>query len=136
MKPKTRRIVSSIISIGYILLGLFIWDWSFRMVPFNSTSSKASIISTVILCFCYIFCGVLFLIGIFLIHIKKNIGVTTISLTFWGALITLLIGCVIIWILINVGKISSLHSGDIIFYVTLFIPSLFIYLNRKKMEQV
>lgn len=122
-----------LIALGYVFLGVFFLDWSFRMVPFNKDASWYDISVAVIINTSFIVVGALLYIATFLaVRMRKTASILY-NLSFWTGVVVLSIVAVLLIALVIFGKASSAHIGDTIMYCLLYIPLIVVYLNRKKL---
>jgi hypothetical protein len=132
MKATVVKNLFYLIALGYVFLGVFFLDWSFRMVPFGKDAYWYDVLIAAIVNICFIMLGVLLYIATFLtVRNKKTISVLY-NLSFWAGIVALSVVAVLLIALVIFGKASSAHIGDIIMYCLLYIPFVIVYLNRKR----
>ena len=135
MKTSIFKNLFYLIALGYVFLGVFFLDWSFRMVPFGKDTFWYDILVTVIIDICFIVLGVLLYIATFLaVRMRKTASIIY-DLSFWIGVVVLGIVTILLMTLIMFGKALSSHVGDIIMYYLLYIPFVFVYLNRKRLAE-
>ena len=135
MKTSIFKNLFYLIALGYVFLGVFFLDWSFRMVPFGKDTFWYDILVAVIIDICFIVLGVLLYIATFLaVRMRKTASIIY-DLSFWIGVVVLGIVTILLMALIMFGKASSSHVGDIIMYCLLYIPFIVVYLNRKRLAR-
>ena len=133
MKTSIFKNLFYLIALGYVFLGVFFLDWSFRMVPFGKDAFWYDILVTVIIDICFILLGVLLYIATFLaVRMRKTASIIY-DLSFWIGAVVLGVVTILLIALIMFSKASSSHIGDIIMYCLLYVPFVFVYLSRKKL---
>lgn len=136
--PMNTKIIKNIfylVALGYVFLGVFFIDWSFRMVPFGKNSTWYDTFIIIVINVCFITLGTLLYIATFLAIRKKRMAAILYNLNFWIGIIGLGVVTFLSMILVMLGKVSSAYIGDVIMYCLLYIPFIVVYLNRKKLEQ-
>jgi len=122
-----------IISLGYVFVGIFFLDWSFRMVPFASNARSSDIALTIAIDSCYIAIGMVLFVATFLTIRNKKIGIILYRVSFWGGMLAL-ISISISQAVISISqKLPSFYMGDIATYFILFVPAAFVFINHKKL---
>lgn len=133
MKKKLIKTILYLMGLGYVFIGVLFYDWSFRMVPFTSETSNIKIFFTGAIYIYFICLGISLYITTFFSIRKKIAGILIYKITFWVGIIALLIATIIITILYLNKKISKWYFGDIVTYIILLIPAIFVYLNKDKL---
>lgn len=135
MKINILKNMFYLIAVAYVFLGTFFLDWSFRMVPFSKNASWYDIFVAVTIDTCFIAIGALLYIATFLAVRKKKIASILYNLSFWLGITVFCIVTILTMTLVIFVKVSSYHIGDVIMYGLLYVPFLFVYWSRKRLEK-
>jgi len=135
MKAKIVKNIFYLVALGYVFLGVFFIDWSFRMVPFSKNTPWYDIFMAVIINACFIMLGILSYIATFLAVREKRTATILYNLSFWIGITGFGVIAFLSTMLVMLGKVSSAYIGDIIMYGLLYIPFIVVYLNRKRLER-
>ena len=133
MSTKIIRNIVYLVALGYVFLGVFFIDWSFRMVPFSKNTPWYDTFIVLIINVCFIMLGTLLYIATFLAVRKKTIATILYDLNFWIGITGLGVVAFLSTILVMLGKVSSAYIGDVIMYCLLYVPFIVVYLNRKRL---
>lgn len=135
MKMRILKNIFYLVAMAYVFLGIFFLDWSFRMVPFSKDAPWYDILMAGAINTSFIAVGILLYIATFLAIRKKKIAIILYDLSFWIGIMVLSTVTVLLTTLVILGKIPSYHMGDAIMYCLLYVPFIFVYLNRKRLEK-
>jgi magnesium-transporting ATPase (P-type) len=133
MNTKIAKNIFYSVALGYVFLGVFFIDWSFRMVPFDKNASRYDTFMAIIINAYFIILGIMLYVATFLAVRKKRAASILYNLSFWIGATVLGIITILSIILVMFGRVSSAHIGDVIMYCLLYAPFMLVYLNRKRL---
>lgn len=134
MKAYIVKNIFYFIALGYVFLGVFFLDWSFRMVPFAKDAPWWDIFISLVINVGYIALGLVLYIATFLAVRKKRAASILYYVSFYIGIGVLSIVAVLLTTLVMLSKASLAHIGDVIMYCVLYMPFILVYLNRKRLE--
>ena len=133
MKQKTMINISYLIALGYVMLSLFFFDWSYRMVPYSKNASRIEMAMDLIPYVFLFTLGIALFIATSLITREIKFASLYYKLVFWGGITFLGIGSVLLVLLLVAKKITPIYLSEILIYWIFYVPTIVLYLNRGKL---